>query len=243
MTPRRMRNGLAAGLVLAALALILRWTQRGATPIEAMLALLVLFGLPAGWWLTRKLPPDPGRRRLPGVFWVGLALVGVATASLIPALSVSPGSSKNGSPGPGYKVGEGRGQPLVRSSPPARAAAAVHAVLPGERVIEAFHTQNARYPVYELIIGQPHHLIADATWDGTSLTLNHLGWNTFFGPAPPNTGQPIAWAAIRAHIDVPAHVLAYGPYPLPGYYLWILPQWGQLWVGNRNTGDVSGGGL
>ena len=238
---RRYVNAVLAAMAIAAGVVLLVWRWRvNHTALPAVAAgVLVLGGIPAIWWLVYHVPVDRSRR-LPASVWAGavLAVVGAVSVALF------------GTVGSGGRVGAGvasigaSGQPhahMVRVRRiPAALNSAVNAVLPGTHVAYAF--ANAAYPKatnWEVLIGNGRRLVAEANWDGSSLTFSNMAWNTYLSRKPAALRYTVA--ALEREIQLPPHAVVWGPYQLPGYFVLVVVHPAQVWEVNLVTGEISGG--
>lgn len=234
---RAVRVALAATAVAVAVVLLIwRWRVNHTTLLAVAAGLLVLGGIPAIVWLVDQAPPESSRR-LPRYFWVGLglALIGLVSVTLFAApsgmavTSIGTGASSSSS------------ENLVRvRRVPTSLNTAVAAALPGTHAVWAFaNTAEPGITNWEVLIGTPHRLLAEANWNGRGLTFTNMSWNAYF--AGQTAAPQYTIAALRRRIQLPSHARVWGPYRLPGYDVLVVPHPAQVWDINLETGAISGG--
>lgn len=241
MSPRWWSVAVAAAGIMGLAALLWRWHGQHVGALWAAAALLVLAGIPAMMYLV---PNEPSRtpHRFPTVFWIGCAMLAVGVLSTS-ALGVSGQTQTVGISS--VSVSSGKGPTLRKVAvPPRPLVQAVRQVFPGSRVAAAFTLahKGAVPAIWEVLIGDKKGLIAEAVWDGNTLTLSNLDWNRYFtGTTKPQ--KVYSWTKLWSEVRVPKHAKVLGPYVLPGYYVMVVPSLGQIWDLNDVTGATSGGEL
>ncbi len=230
----------AAALVLAMTALVWRWQGLGFTPAMVLLGLLALVGVPTALWLSLGPHPAPAPRRLPRIFWIGLALVvlGIGSAGLSVTAS---GSATVPIPLTTAQVGIGGGPspaPTLRFAPLPRAlTAAFRTAFPQYVVGKSLESTTGTYEVWLRRPTSSDYALEAMVMQG-HIMLENLSVNSLYTRA-----KPASPAALARRVSVPRGVSYYGPVRFPGYLLYVSLRHDQYWAVGVSAGStsVSGG--
>ncbi|MDA8346030.1 MAG: hypothetical protein M0Z66_11170 [Thermaerobacter sp.] len=118
----------AAAVLIGAALLVWRWQSVGFPPLMVLLGLLLLVGVPSALWLSLGSRPAAVPRRLPRVFWIGIALLALGFLDILLGVAgLSPGAAAPIS----IPMGSGRPQDSLRFAPlPKDATTEFRAVFP-----------------------------------------------------------------------------------------------------------------
>ncbi len=235
--------GIASGMAVVSgcLLLLWRWQIAGVSSLDIGMGLLVLGGVSTILWVTSHVPVHSSSHKRPMAFWMGLTMILVGTIS-VSLLSIPVKPSPSGSRSLGYRVYSGGGPPIVaKHHPPVSAQTALSQVFPGTRIDYSF-VATGPVPVWEFLIARGSRLVAEATWNGNTLTFVNLGWNLYMNRQP-MPKHHYSWNQLRSEVQVPPHATVLGPYHLPGYDVMVVPNRGQLWDLNVLSGEAGGSGV
>ena len=228
----------AAGAVLllvAAVTLAWHWQALGFTPIWTAIGLLAIVGVPSAIWLS--LGARPSRpRRLPRIFWLGLALLLLGLVASQPWYTVT----RFTRPVP-ITVGQNGvmpGNSMSRTALPAHVQTALWRIFPSFSVGEAWSVVDAPQAEYEIWLKRPGEtgFALQAFWQGGTIRIENQGSNSLYTSG---RGRELPLASLTASYRPGKGVL--GPFVFPGYLLYLAPATGESWTIDRYTAGESGG--